>query len=287
MDASKDYYAILGVLPSVDAAVLQAVYRALAKKYHPDAAHGAGHGAGPDTAAFIELQEAYNVLRDPLSRRRYDELRQARHEHAGRFDQASDSCAPEENAAEDQDEAWEIIREYEPIVASEERRLRKLSASLALVFRSSIMNSRDFRSAELIAEKLEEEFLSTYFGDSVEIQEFARRLLSLDDNIKGRDAARELNRVIRTLQNPSDPEVVMRRISQKFGLEAGPPKPIRPLPDNKSGWNTVIKAAASMGWQYSGGGLTARPRFSNAKLKVWFTPRTPDEAWDQMGLDGS
>jgi curved DNA-binding protein CbpA len=40
IEIEKDYYAILGVLPSVDDVVLAAVYRALLKKYHPDVFHG-------------------------------------------------------------------------------------------------------------------------------------------------------------------------------------------------------------------------------------------------------
>jgi curved DNA-binding protein CbpA len=36
MGTDKDYYAILGVLPSIDDVALPAVYRALLKKYHPD-----------------------------------------------------------------------------------------------------------------------------------------------------------------------------------------------------------------------------------------------------------
>ena len=40
MDTEKDYYAVLGVLPSIDDIALTAVYRALLKKYHPDVSNG-------------------------------------------------------------------------------------------------------------------------------------------------------------------------------------------------------------------------------------------------------
>ncbi len=36
MDTTKNYYAILGVLPSAEVETIQAVYRSLSKKYHPD-----------------------------------------------------------------------------------------------------------------------------------------------------------------------------------------------------------------------------------------------------------
>jgi len=36
MDLNKDYYAILGIIPSADKETIKAVYRLLSKKYHPD-----------------------------------------------------------------------------------------------------------------------------------------------------------------------------------------------------------------------------------------------------------
>ena len=36
MDPNKDYYAILGVHPTAEIAVIEAAYKALAKRYHPD-----------------------------------------------------------------------------------------------------------------------------------------------------------------------------------------------------------------------------------------------------------
>ena len=36
MNKNKDYYAILGVHPTAEIAVIEAAYKALAKKYHMD-----------------------------------------------------------------------------------------------------------------------------------------------------------------------------------------------------------------------------------------------------------
>lgn len=62
----KDYYLILQVHPQAESEVIQAAYRRLARKHHPDAAGGA------DDAAMQELNEAYAVLSDPWQRARYD-----------------------------------------------------------------------------------------------------------------------------------------------------------------------------------------------------------------------
>lgn len=69
MTAIPDHYAALGIDPSADPEVIAAAYRALAKKYHPDT------GATTGTASaerFEQVQRAYEVLRSPESRRRYD-----------------------------------------------------------------------------------------------------------------------------------------------------------------------------------------------------------------------
>jgi tetratricopeptide (TPR) repeat protein len=69
MDARKDYYAILGVLPSIDDAALAAVYRTLLEKYRPDVFPGSKAEAESRTK---ELIEAYDVLGNSEKRKRYD-----------------------------------------------------------------------------------------------------------------------------------------------------------------------------------------------------------------------
>ena len=69
MTAFPDRYAALGIDPTADQEVIGAAYRALAKKYHPDS------GATTGTASaerFAEIQQAYDVLGSPESRKRYD-----------------------------------------------------------------------------------------------------------------------------------------------------------------------------------------------------------------------
>lgn len=72
MDANKDYYSILGVMPSAETDVIKAVYRALAKRYHPDIYDGPKEEA---EKLFKELGEAFTVLSDPNLRAAYDRAR--------------------------------------------------------------------------------------------------------------------------------------------------------------------------------------------------------------------
>jgi len=63
----KDYYAILGVAKHASQDDIQAAYRKLARKYHPDI-----NQAPEAEDRFKEIGEAYEVLKDPEKRQLYD-----------------------------------------------------------------------------------------------------------------------------------------------------------------------------------------------------------------------
>lgn len=65
MTGVPNAYLVLQVDPSADFCVVQAAYRALARRYHPD-------GDSPDAARMAAINRAYRILRDPDSRRRHD-----------------------------------------------------------------------------------------------------------------------------------------------------------------------------------------------------------------------
>ncbi|MEB8493623.1 DnaJ domain-containing protein, partial [Acidithiobacillus ferriphilus] len=65
----KDYYKILGVERSADADAIKASYRKMARKYHPDVSK-----EKDAEDRFKDLQEAYEVLKDPEKRAAYDQL---------------------------------------------------------------------------------------------------------------------------------------------------------------------------------------------------------------------
>lgn len=68
----KDYYKTLGVARTASADDIKRAYRKGARKYHPDVNSDAGA-----EATYKDVNEAYEVLKDPEKRAAYDKLGQA------------------------------------------------------------------------------------------------------------------------------------------------------------------------------------------------------------------
>jgi molecular chaperone DnaJ len=64
--AQRDYYEILGVGKDAGADEIKKAFRKQAIEHHPD--------RGGDEAKFKELNEAYEILKDPEKRKRYDQF---------------------------------------------------------------------------------------------------------------------------------------------------------------------------------------------------------------------
>jgi len=79
----KDYYTILGVGRGVADKDIKQAYRKLARRYHPDI----NPGNKAAEAKFKEINEAYEVLSDPVKRKKYNQFGD-QWQHADQFAKA-------------------------------------------------------------------------------------------------------------------------------------------------------------------------------------------------------
>ena len=93
--AKRDFYEILGVQKGADEKALKSAYRNLAKKLHPDA----NHGSKETDAKFKELNEAYDVLKDPQKKAAYDRFGHQAFENGGGTRPGGAGFGPEFNSS--------------------------------------------------------------------------------------------------------------------------------------------------------------------------------------------
>ena len=110
-----DYYSILGVSREAPDFVIQAAYRAMAKKYHPDTYKGSKKEA---ERKIREINEAYSTLSSQQLRKKYDAS-------LGKKDATKAEEFSEKDFWDIKIPDWEVVEQYYPDI--EESRAKLLS----------------------------------------------------------------------------------------------------------------------------------------------------------------
>ena len=221
LNKNKDYYAILGVHPTAEIAVIEAAYKALAKRYHPDVSQG-----NPEEAhrRMQEINEAYEVLSNVSRRKEYDDLKGSGTQEAGDFFRGEEDVEPEYDPL---DEDWKVALEYYPELEQYLNKLRRISWKLGYGFKAYIVDTKNYENGAKIYNQLYEEFVERYFGTNESIIEFANTLIETNN----KQALKELNKVVKVLditQTFKKTDEVISKIEKKYQLnEYDPVKDFR------------------------------------------------------------
>jgi curved DNA-binding protein CbpA len=207
----KNYYSVLGVLPSVDTAVIKAAWRALCQIYHPDKYQGdKAHGE----ALIKEFNEAWAVLGDPERRKQYDSQFGA---GKGTFQETSEEHSSPISFKEELLGAFpelELVGEYYPDIWKTIEDLQSISRQLASGFVAALLETKAFKDRAALALALEDDFFTAYFGKNEAILRFARQLVILG----AKEAALELNKAVNLFGHGIEPGMVIERIDKKYGV---------------------------------------------------------------------
>lgn len=204
-DPNKDYYGILGVTPTAELAVIKAAYKALAAIYHPD--------RNPSNEAFTNMwaiNEAWDILSNPSTRKKYDEAIGDKKPESDAFDETGQS-EDEDDAIKDYFEKdWNFALSYYPDLAKHANRLGKISRRLEIAYKAHIVDRKKFTEREEIAEEMEQQFLETYFSSNEKFLSLARKLIF---EVNDKKLLKELNAAVSFL-GTSDPEVILKRFRE-------------------------------------------------------------------------
>jgi curved DNA-binding protein CbpA len=204
MNIEKDYYAILGILPSAEIVVIKAAYRALSKRYHPDVYKG------PNISEkMADINEAYETLSNATRKSEYDEARGAKSQEA---DEYFNDDFGTHNTIDPMEADWQVAIKYHPDLEDAAARLTKYSKKLAYTYKAYMLETKDFENIYKIGKALADEFLQIHFGKNEKIILFAKDLFA-----NGRtDILLELNKAIKVLGVSNANGSIIQKIKAEF-----------------------------------------------------------------------
>ncbi len=202
MNQNKDYYRILGVLEDAEDIVIKAAYRALAQKYHPDKFDGNPNNS---EEKMKEINEAFSILSDPVTRKQYDENRvKAEYEN--------ETSEDAEDLIHDLDKDWNEASEYFPDIVQIASTLSIYSKSLEFAYKVILLEEKNFNKRQKVADDLKRSYITKYFGTNKRIQEYAEELF-LNNR---RDLLQKLNRAVNLLGSDINPELIIDKIDEDY-----------------------------------------------------------------------
>jgi curved DNA-binding protein CbpA len=205
-----DHYATLGVLPDADPVVIKAAYRALAQTYHPDKWRGDPAVA---TRRMAAINEAYRILGDAQLRADYDSVRkteQTRETYAE--EQSNERDTAFSSALSETEQRWRVATTVFPDLDQHRADLARISTLLSFAYVTLLLETKRFNERKAIAEKLEIEFLSRYFGTDKRVLAFAKDLILAGK----KDAAKLLNQLVDVMGSDVDAKLLIERVLERF-----------------------------------------------------------------------
>jgi curved DNA-binding protein CbpA len=168
-----DPYQILRVPFGASIEVCKATYKSLTKIYHPDVFVGEKAYAEKRMA---ELNAAFEYLNNAERKTKFDEAGEKpnQKDHSQQYEPENDS---EEfnKASKILQQNWEFACKYHPELLKLHEDLRELNSQTAFLFMAVIVEEKLYEKASELARYLEDQFLSSKFGEDPDIKKIAKQ----------------------------------------------------------------------------------------------------------------
>ena len=205
----NDYYAVLGISRNAEDVVIKAAYKALAQRYHPDKFQGPKETANKK---MREINEAYEVLGNPKKRKQYDDTSSNTGEEGNTF---NDEDTGEESKYDPLEKDWELAVFHYPDLADLSAKLNSISWKISYIYRATLLETKRFDSRVMLAAEIKRNYLSKYFGENSDIQDFAVHLIVT----KNKEVANFLNKSVKLLGDKIDAFGVISKICKQFNIQ--------------------------------------------------------------------
>ena len=192
-----DYYAVLGVARDAEAIVIQAAYKALVRKYHPDVFSGQKALA---EEKIREINEAYETLSATSKKASYDQTLSNQDGGIGDYERYNED---EELASIVHERDWALLLEYYPDAEKRREQLASISAKAAIYYQIVLLELKAGSKYDDWADIVQKHFMERYFGSSSEIHSLVYALLK----IGRKDLAVGINQAIRVLGDDSADDI--------------------------------------------------------------------------------
>ena len=209
---SKDYYSILGILPSAEDVVVTATYRALAQRYHPDRWQGDSSEAHRRMSA---INEAYAVLGSADRRAEYDKSRPKASQADFGDDEQNEQFKAFSAALDNLETRWQTACAIYPDLFEHRTRLARISTALAFAYVTLLLENKVFKQRAEYAITMEQNFLVRFFGSHPQILDYARDLILTGHKA----AAKALNHLVDVVGSEVEPERIIDKIERDFNLQ--------------------------------------------------------------------
>jgi len=218
MNGIKDYYLLLGVYPNAHLDSISASYHRLLTNYNKklfDKSYSNTQlkNQTNNYSKIAELDEAYSIVSNPNKRLEFNHTQGNKNLLAKNYLDKNFNIDPDNQSASDNE--WISAAKKFPDLLKLDKELNSISWCLSHLFKSNLLEQKDYFSKRKLAKQLESEFLVNFFSDNNLLMNFAKMLIINKELI----SANQLNLAIMFSEEKMSACCIIENIIYKYPID--------------------------------------------------------------------